>query len=49
MVKLMEPRIAAPKIGNEVGILLQDVTDSIERMPSWSVELGGFDQVGGNF
>lgn len=49
LVKLLEPRIAASQIRDEVGVLLQDVADGIERMPSRSVELGGFDQVGGNF
>lgn len=48
-VQLVNARSQTAQIGDKIRVVLQDVTDGIERMPRRCVELGGFDQVGGNF
>ncbi|ARS49013.1 hypothetical protein PSMEN_11620 [Ectopseudomonas mendocina] len=49
VVQLLDATGEAPQIREAIRVLLQDVANSIEGMPGRGVELGGFDQVGGNF
>jgi len=49
VVEMLDATGKAPQIRDAIRVMLQDVANGIKRMPSRSVELGGFDQVGGNF
>lgn len=49
VVELLHARSQAADIRDAIRVLLQDVANRIERVPGRGVELGGFDQVGGDF
>ena len=47
-VELGDSGSEAPQISDAIRVLLQDEGNGVERMAGWGVELGGFDQMGGN-